>query len=66
MPIWAFCEDLDEPELGVCLSMDHWDEHEAEIRAWFRNEGKEIGSIFGERVVWVKQNKRSMFLLKFG
>lgn len=64
--MWSFCDDLDSPEFGVCNSRDYWDEHEAELRAWFRNAGKGTGRIFGERVVYVETDHRAMFLLRFG
>ena len=66
MKNWHFCDDLEAPEFGVCSRQDWWDEHEAEIRSWCRNEGAGIGSVFGERVVFVRKDHRAMFLLRFG
>ncbi len=65
MSNWTFCDDIEAPEFGVCRFRDYWDEHEAELRAWFRNQ-PDLGHIFGEQVVFVKKDHRTMFLLRFG
>lgn len=65
MSHWFFCDDIDAPEFGTCLGRDYWDEHEAAIRAWFR-ENPNSGLVFGEQVVFVKKALRPMFLLRFG
>lgn len=63
---WSACGDLGEPQLWVAITLDYWDKHEAEIRAWFRNEGKDAGQVFGEGAVYVNSVHEPMFLLRFG
>ena len=66
MTHWNFCDDLDTPELGVCLNMGWWTKHKFEIIEWFENEGKSVGGAVSDGLVFVYPQQRVLFLLRFG
>ena len=65
MKNWAFCDDLDAPELGVCTSMEWWEKNRHIIREWFENEGAGVG-VVSEHMIFIYPNHRALFLLRFG
>lgn len=65
-PLWNFCDDLDAPELGVCVSMEWWQKNNQAVMEWFQNEGKEVGGAVSDGLVFVHPNQRTLFLLRFG
>jgi hypothetical protein len=66
MALWTFCDDLDTPELGICLSMDWWDKNGNTVKEWFQNEGEGVGSVVSDHMIFVYPNQRTLFLLRFG
>jgi hypothetical protein len=65
-PLWAFCDDLDTPELGVCNDMSWWQSNKYEVINWFLNEGKGAGGIVSDHMIFVYPSQRTLFLLRFG
>lgn len=65
-PLWSFCDELDTPELGVCSSMDWWNKNRTIVMEWFENEGKGVGSVVSDHLIFVYPNQRTLFLLRFG
>lgn len=63
MSIWSFCDDLDMPEVGYCLSDDFWTNNLFEIHDWFKEQG--FGRWIADRVVLVPKDKRAFFLLRW-
>ncbi len=66
MVTWAFCDDLDAPELGVCTSMDWWNKNKTIVMEWFQNEGKGVGSVVSDNMIFIYPQQRALFLLRFG
>ena len=66
MSNWIISSDSTEPKLFICITLDHWDQHEAAIRAWCRNEGKGESALYSEGAVYVDSDLQAMFLLRFG
>jgi len=64
--LWRFCDDLDTPELGVCISMEWWTKHKHEVMEWFLNDGKGVGAVISDHMIFVYPNQRTLFLLRFG
>lgn len=66
MSVWRFCDDLDTPELGVCINMEWWEKNKYAIIEWFENQGKGVGGAVSDGMVFVYPNQRTLFLLRFG
>jgi hypothetical protein len=66
MALWAFCDDLDTPELCVCTNMTWWDKNGHAVKEWFQNEGEGVGAVVSDHMIFVYPNKRTLFLLRFG
>lgn len=64
--LWRFCDDLDAPELGCCTSMEWWDKNKYEVMEWFLNDGKGVGAVISDHMIFVYPNQRTLFLLRFG
>ena len=63
--IWAFCDELDVPEICVCLDMDYFSDIRIELEEWFA-ERKKVGSVIAEGLIYVAPDYRTEFLLRFG
>lgn len=66
MSLWSFCDDLDAPELGVCASMEWWSKNKFEVMEWFEKDGKGVGAVISDHMIFVYPNQRTLFLLRFG
>jgi len=64
--LWNFCDDLGAPELGICTSMDWWNQNKPIVQEWFKNEGDGVGAIVSDHMIFVYTNQRTLFLLRFG
>ena len=66
MSLWSWCDDLNTPELGYCLNNTWWDLNKYEVHSWFQNEGKGVGGVVSDHLIFVYPNQRALFLLRFG
>jgi hypothetical protein len=64
--LWNFCDDLDAPELGVCLNMEWWSKNGLIVKEWFQKEGEGVGAVVSDHMIFVYPNQRTLFLLRFG
>ena len=64
MITWAFCDELGAPEIAVCMDSIHWNTNYNDIMDWL--DSNNAGSRIGDRVLFIYEDKRSLFLLKFG
>lgn len=63
---WSWCDDLDTPELGFCTDIKWWDKNRDEVHLWFQNEGKGVGNVVSDHLIFVYPSQRTLFLLRFG
>lgn len=66
LTMWRFCDDLDTPELCVCASMEWWDKNKYEVMEWFEKEGKGVGAVISDHMLFIYPNQHTLFLLRFG
>jgi len=66
MALWTFCDNLGAPQLGCCTSMTWWHDNKEEVQHWFDNEGKGVGAVVSDHMIYVYPNQRTLFLLRFG
>lgn len=64
MVTWSFCDDLDTPEIGVCMDSNYWHTNYYEMLHWLQE--NDAGGLIGDRVLLIYEDKRTLFLLKFG
>jgi hypothetical protein len=46
--------------------MDWWNKNKTIVVEWFQNEGKGVGSVVSDNMVFVYPQQRALFLLRFG